>query len=178
MSVDKADSDINRLCAVYPGTFDPPTLGHLDVIQRAVQLFPQVIVGVFPNPKKAPLFGVRERVALLRSVTVDLPQVTVKAFDGLLVNFVRREKARVILRGIRAVSDMEYEFQMAMTNRNLAGIETLFLMPGEAYTYLTATLVKEVVHHGGDVSGMVPPAVLAHLKKRMAAPPHRSLSHR
>ena len=175
MSVDKTDSDVDRR-AVYPGTFDPPTLGHLDVVRRAVRLFPQVIIGVFPNPKKAPLFSVRERVALLRSATADLPHVTVKAFDGLLVDFVRREKAQAILRGIRAVSDMEYEFQMAMANRNLSGIETLFLMPGEAYTYVTATLVKEVARHGGDVSGMVPQAVLAHLKKRMAAPPRQSSS--
>ncbi len=173
MSVDKIHPNSDPRCAVYPGTFDPPTLGHLDVIERAIRLFPQVIVGVFPSPRKVPLFSVRERVALLRSATVDLPHVTIKAFDGLLVDFVRREKAQVILRGIRAVSDMEYEFQMAMANRNLSGIETLFLMPGEAYTYVTATLVKEVARHGGDVSGMVPKAVLARLKKRMARPPRR-----
>ena len=176
MSADKTNPDIDPRCAVYPGTFDPPTLGHLDVVRRAVRLFPRVIVAVFPNPKKTPLFSVRERVALLRAATADLPQVTVRAFDGLLVDFVRREKAQVILRGIRAVSDMEYEFQMAMANRNLSGIETLFLMPGEAYTYVTATLVKEVARHGGDVSGMVPPVVLARLKKRMAPPPRQPSS--
>jgi len=176
MSTDKTASNIDRLCAVYPGTFDPPTLGHLDVVRRAVRLFPQVIVGVFPNPRKAPLFSARERVALLRSATADLPHVTVKAFGGLLVDFVRREKAQVILRGIRAVSDMEYEFQMAMANRNLSGIETLFLMPDEAYTYVTATLVKEIARHDGDVSGMVPPAVLTRLKKSLATRSRRSAS--
>jgi len=168
MSANKTGFEIDPRRAVYPGTFDPPTLGHLDVVQRAARLFPHVVIGVFPNPKKVPLFSVRERVALLLAATADLPHVTIKAFDGLLVDFVRREKAQVILRGIRAVSDMEYEFQMAMANRNLSGIETLFLMPGEAYTYVTATLVKEVARHGGDVSGMVPPVVLTRLKKKMA----------
>ena len=154
--------------AVYPGSFDPITNGHLDVISRCCKLFDRVIVSVLVNQEKRPLFTTRERVHMLRQATASWKQVTVETFDGLLVDYARRRKARVIVRGIRAVSDYEYEFQMALMNRRLdSDIETLFLMPAESYSYLSSRLVKEVYLLGGSVSGLVPPDVEAALGRKI-----------
>jgi pantetheine-phosphate adenylyltransferase len=146
--------------AIYPGTFDPITYGHIDVIQRATRLFSRVIVLVARNPSKSPLFSDEERIAMIREVFRRNTEVEVDGFDGLLVHYARSRKATVILRGLRALSDFEYEFQMALTNRKLAStIDTVFLVPHERYTYLNSTLVREVAKLGGDVSDFVPPSV-------------------
>lgn len=153
--------------AVYPGSFDPVTNGHLDLVRRATGIFQKVVVAVLRNIQKDCLFTVEERVELLRESVSGLPNVEVDAFDGLLVDYVRRKKARHILRGIRAVSDFEYEFQMALMNRRLApDLETVFLMPREEYTYLSSRLVREVARLGGPVEGLVPPPVIRLLKER------------
>ncbi len=158
-------ANLSSPCGVYPGTFDPPTLGHVDIIHRALGLFPRVVVGVSPNPKKGPLFDVKERIALLQEATAGLPNLTVLPFDGLMVDFARRVGGTVIVRGIRTASDMAFEFQMAMMNRRLSGgMETVFLMPGEHHTYITSSLIREVARCGGSVSGLVPPCVAARLK--------------
>lgn len=144
--------------ALYPGTFDPFTNGHLDILQRAHRLFPQVLVAVAANPDKAPLFSLEERMAIVRDATRDLPGVRVASFDTLLVEYAQAQGAQAIIRGLRAVSDFEYEFQMALMNRRLAEtVETVFLMPHESYTYLSARLVKEIALLGGTVSGLVGP---------------------
>ena len=157
--------------ALYPGTFDPVTNGHLDLVSRALTLFDAVVVGVSTGRGKAPMFTVEERVALVREATSDLENVEVISFDGLLVDAVRRADATAIIRGLREISDFEYEFQMALMNRRLADdIETVFLMPSESYTYLNSTLVKEVVLLGGDVSGLAPECVISKLKDRRANP--------
>jgi pantetheine-phosphate adenylyltransferase len=146
--------------AIYPGTFDPITNGHLDIIQRATSLFHSVIVAVTTNPAKAPLFTVEERTDMIRTCTRGLNSVAVDAFDGLLMNYAVRKRADVIVRGLRAITDFEYEFQMALMNRKLAeNIVTVFLMPNEKYTYLNSTIVKEVARFGGDVSAFVPKEV-------------------
>jgi pantetheine-phosphate adenylyltransferase len=146
--------------AIYPGTFDPITYGHIDVIQRATRLFSRVIVLVARNPSKSPLFSDEERIAMIREVFRRNTEVEVDGFDGLLVHYARSRKATFILRGLRALSDFEYEFQMALTNRKLAStIDTVFLVPHERYTYLNSTLVREVAKLGGDVSDFVPPSV-------------------
>lgn len=156
--------------AVYPGSFDPVTNGHLDLVRRATGIFQKVVVAVLRNIQKDCLFTVEERVQLLRESVSGLPNVEVDAFDGLLVDYVRRKKARHILRGIRAVSDFEYEFQMALMNRRLApDLETVFLMPREEYTYLSSRLVREVARLGGPVEGLVPPPVIRLLKERFRA---------
>ena len=147
--------------AVYPGTFDPPTNGHLDVIERGARLFSHLIVGVANNPEKGPLFSVEERLTMLRRLTAGFANVEIAAFSGLTVEFCRKRGAKVILRGIRTFSDFEYEFQMALTNRSLASeIETLFVMPSETYSYLSSSMVKEAVALGGDLSRFVPETVL------------------
>lgn len=153
--------------AVYPGTFDPITNGHVDLIERASQLFGEVIVAVAESSPKAPLFPLEERVAMAREVLRPLPNVTVEAFSGLLVTFARERGVQVILRGLRAVSDFEYEFQLAAMNRRLSGngLETVFMMPGEAYTFLSSSLVKEVARLGGPIEPFVPPLVAEKLKK-------------
>jgi pantetheine-phosphate adenylyltransferase len=154
--------------AIYPGSFDPITNGHLDVINRCCKLFDRVIVGVLVNVEKRPLFTVRERVGMLRTATAAWKQVSVDTFDGLLVEYARRKKAQVIVRGIRAVSDYEYEFQMALMNRRLdCDIETVFLMPAESYSYLSSHLVKEVYLLGGSVRGLVPPSVEKALARKI-----------
>jgi len=146
--------------ALYPGTFDPITLGHVDLIQRATRLFDRVVVAVASNPKKTPLFTLDERVTLIREVTSGIERVSVIGFDDLLVNRVREQQASVILRGLRAVSDFEYEFQLAAMNRHLdPGIETAFLTPAENYAFLSSSLVKEVAALGGDVGEFVPDTV-------------------
>jgi len=154
--------------AVYPGSFDPVTNGHIDVIKRAVQLFNYVIVAVIENPSKQVLFSVDERMEMLRAVTRKLSGVVVSHFDGLLVDYVKKKRANIIIRGLRAMSDFEYEFQMALTNRKLApDIETVFLMTGEAYTYLSSSIVKEVVSLNGRVEGLVPRKVEALLRRKL-----------
>jgi pantetheine-phosphate adenylyltransferase len=157
------------IIAVYPGSFDPITNGHLDLIERASRLFERLIVAILRNEAKKPLFSVEERVEMAREVLRGYPNVEVASFGGLLVEFAASRGARVILRGIRAISDYEYELQMALMNRRLApDIETVFLMAAEDYSFLSARLVKEVVALGGDVSGLVPPLVEERLRKRLA----------
>ena len=146
--------------AVYPGSFDPLTNGHLDLIERSLRIFDDVIVAVVTNPGKTALFGDGERVEMIREATRDLRRIEVVIFDGLLVDLVARVGAQAIIRGLRAVSDFEYEFQMALMNRKLREeIETVFLMPHEAYSYISSRLIKEVASHGGVVTGLVPPGV-------------------
>jgi pantetheine-phosphate adenylyltransferase len=154
--------------AVYPGSFDPVTNGHLDLIERGAQIFDQLIVAIARNLEKDPLFAVKERVEMLEAVTFELKNVEVAVFDGLLMNFAREQDARVILRGIRAVSDYEYELQMAMMNRKIEPqIETVFMLPGEAYSYLSSRLVKELARLGGPVRGLVPPIVEERLRAKV-----------
>jgi pantetheine-phosphate adenylyltransferase len=153
--------------AIYPGSFDPITNGHLDLIERGARLVDRLIVSVLQNDAKQPLFTVEERVEMLQEVVGGFPNVEVDCFNGLLVDYATRKNATVILRGIRAISDYEFELQMALMNRRLQpGIETIFLMAGEAYSYISSRLVKEVFGLGGNISGLVPPTVEAQLRKR------------
>jgi pantetheine-phosphate adenylyltransferase len=155
--------------AVYPGSFDPITNGHLDVIQRAAAMFDQVIVAVAHNSDKTPMFSLKHRLALSRAAVRHLTNVTVDGFQGLLVEYCRSKKAAVVVRGLRAVSDFEFEFQMALMNRKLEPrVETIFLMPKDEYTFISSRLVREIAALGGDVSKFVPPVVQAALKKRLA----------
>jgi len=152
--------------ALYPGTFDPATLGHIDLIRRAAKLFDSVIVAVAENSEKSPLFTVQERVSMLENVVGGLGNVRVIGFNNLLIDCVREQNADTILRGLRAVSDFEYEFQLAAMNRHLdPDIETTFLTPAESYAFLSSTLIKEVASLGGDVSEFVPPEVMQALKR-------------
>ena len=154
--------------AVYPGSFDPVTFGHLDVITRGSKFFDEVIVGVLQNSAKSPLFSVEERVNILKETTKDLPNVSVCAFDGLSVNFARENQATVILRGLRAVTDFEYELQMAQTNHVVApDVDTFFLTTRLEYAYLSSTIVKEVAFFGGDISKFVPPSALKAIESKM-----------
>ncbi len=154
--------------AIYPGTFDPITNGHTDLVHRARRIFDRVILAVAANPGKGPVFTLEERVGLAREALADLENVEVCAFDTLLVDFVRSRKARVILRGLRAVSDFEHEIQLASINRRLAPeVETLFLTPAEQYTYISSGLVREIASLGGDVSGFVHPKVEYALRNKM-----------
>jgi pantetheine-phosphate adenylyltransferase len=156
--------------ALYPGTFDPPTNGHVDLIQRGAKLFGHLIVAVLNNPGKNPLFSVQERVEMLLEVTAGIPNVSVATFDGLTVEFARQQGAAAILRGIRAISDYEYEFQMALMNRRLAPeIETVFLQPAGRYSFISSRMLKEVFSFGGDVTGLVPPNVLKRLRNRIGS---------
>ena len=153
-----------RTC-VFPGTFDPITYGHLDVLQRAIRLFDRVIIGIARNPGKGPLFTAERRVELILPSLVALPNVSVKIFDGLLVDFAEEEQAVAIIRGLRAFSDFEFEFNMALMNRHLkASVEAVFVMPNENYSYTSSSLVKQVARHGGDVSKFVPPNVAEALR--------------
>lgn len=154
--------------AIYPGTFDPVTYGHIDLIKRAQEIFPDLIVAVAHNPHKKPLFSVKERVALLKRATEGFEGVEVCDFDGLVVDYARKHKIRVLIRGLRMISDFEYEFQMALTNRKLSpDIETIFLMPQESYSYLSAKLLKEAVSLGADLSCFVPDFVDKALKNKL-----------
>ncbi len=156
-----------KLTAIYPGTFDPITHGHSDLVDRAARLFDQVIVAIAANPGKRPTFTIDERIAMARLALADIDSVEVCGFDKLLVDFARERGAEVIVRGLRAVSDFEYEFQLAGMNRRLApDIETLYLMPADQYGYISASLVKEIAGHGGDVSGFVHPAVMTAMKDK------------
>lgn len=146
--------------ALYPGTFDPLTYGHLDIVERASALFDRVIVTVAKNPKKSPLFSAEERIEMIREAVKPWPNVTCEGFDGLLVQFARERQATALIRGLRVISDFEYELQMAHVNRRLAQeVVTLLLMPGEKYTYLNSSIVKEVASFGGDIQSFVPPAI-------------------
>jgi pantetheine-phosphate adenylyltransferase len=154
--------------AVYPGSFDPMTNGHLDIIRRSTRLFDRVLVSVLENEGKSPLFSVSERMDLIRRCVGELDRVEVHSFSGLLVDFMRRMNATVVVRGIRAVSDYEYELQMALMNRELnPEAETIFLLPAVEYTFVASRLVKEVFRLGGDISHLVPPPVLDALKARL-----------
>jgi pantetheine-phosphate adenylyltransferase len=156
--------------AIYPGSFDPVTNGHLDVIERAQKLFDEVIVAVAHNDEKRALFSLQERLALLRATAAKSDRVQITQFDGLLVEFAVAQKATAVIRGLRAVSDFEFEFQMALMNRKLeTSVETIFLMPKEEFTYLSSRLVKEIARLGGDVSSFVPSAVAKALGKKFAA---------
>ena len=158
---------MNTSLAIYPGSFDPVTNGHLDLIERGAKIFGRLIVAVLRNADKQPLFTVDERVEMLREVTRSFPTVEVDVFEGLLVDYARRRGAQVILRGIRAISDYEYELQMALMNRKLdETMETIFLMPNEKYTYLSSNFVREIARLGGDVSKFVPPIVLRALLQK------------
>lgn len=157
----------NRI-AVYPGTFDPVTNGHIDLIRRALDLFPEVVVGVAENPGKGTLFPVEERVEMIRAATRRFTRLKVEPFGGLSVAFARKKKARVILRGMRMLSDFEYEFQLALTNRRLdPHVETVFLMPSAEYSYLSSRLIKEAAGLGAKVHGLVPPLVVERLRERL-----------
>jgi pantetheine-phosphate adenylyltransferase len=160
--------EIKMRIAIYPGSFDPLTNGHLDVVQRAAKLFDRVIVAVAKNEGKQPLFPLEERVALVQRSVRRLPQVRVDAFDGLLVDYVVSKNARAIVRGLRAVSDFEFEFQLALMNRKLnENVETIFMMPKDTYTFLSSRIVKEIARLGGDVSPFVPGHVQKALKKKL-----------
>jgi pantetheine-phosphate adenylyltransferase len=155
--------------AIYPGSFDPLTSGHVDIIERGARIFDSIIVAILANVEKTPLFTEKERVSIIREVFKGNSNVQVETFDGLLVDYAQRKHASVIVRGLRAVSDFEYEFQMALMNRHLApGIETVFMMPAEQYTYISSRLIKEVFALGGAVEGLVPPVVEEQLRQKQA----------
>jgi pantetheine-phosphate adenylyltransferase len=160
----------SEIIAIYPGSFDPLTNGHVDIIQRGSRLFDRIIVGVLINLEKSPLFTVPERVDIARTVFRGWSNVEVDTFDGLLVDYARTKRASVIVRGLRAISDFEYEMQMALMNRRLnADVETVFMMPAEPYTYVSSRLVKEVVALGGSVTGIVPELVESRLRDKRIA---------
>jgi pantetheine-phosphate adenylyltransferase len=157
--------------AIYPGSFDPLTNGHLDVVQRAAKLFDRVVIAVAKNEGKHPLFTQAERLALVKKAVADLPNVEADAFDGLLVEYVAAKNARAIVRGLRAVSDFEFEFQLALMNRKLnENIETIFMMPKDTYTFLSSRIVKEIARLGGDVGAFVPGHVQAALAEKFSNP--------
>ena len=157
--------------AIYPGSFDPLTNGHLDLIERGGRLFSRLVVAILRNDNKQPLFSVEERMEMAREVVKDLENVEVDCFDGLLVDYAAARGATAILRGVRAISDYEYEWQMALMNRRLCPrIETVFLMAGEAHSFISSRLVKEVIRLGGNISGLVPAVVEAQLRARVAPP--------
>ena len=156
--------------AIYPGTFDPLTLGHEDLVRRASRLFGEVVVAVADSRSKRPFFTLEERVDMARELLAAYPNVRVEGFDGLLMDFLRRQNARIILRGLRAVSDFEYEFQMAGMNRSLnPDVETVFLTPAEKYQFISATMVREIAMLGGDVGKFVQPKVLERLRQRISS---------
>ncbi|MGO8815953.1 MAG: pantetheine-phosphate adenylyltransferase [Terriglobia bacterium] len=159
---------MTEIVAIYPGSFDPITNGHLDLIERGSQIFNRLIVAILTNLEKNPLFTVPERVEMLRDATGSIPNVTVDTFSGLLVDYARQKQAKALLRGIRAFTDYEYELQMALMNRKLApDVETVFLMPALSYTYVSSRLVREVVQLGGSVSGLVPAVVEERLHQKV-----------
>ncbi len=154
--------------AIYPGSFDPVTYGHIDLIKRAQEIFPELIVAVAHNPHKRPLFSVKERVEMLKKATTGLKDVKVLDFDGLVVDYACKQKAKVLIRGLRMLSDFEYEFQMALTNRKLNPcVETIFLMPQESYSYISSKLLKEAASLGANLSNFVPSFVEAALRKKL-----------
>jgi pantetheine-phosphate adenylyltransferase len=155
--------------AIYPGSFDPVTNGHLDLIERGEKMFDKLIVAVLKNVEKVPLFSVAERIDMLREVTRQWDSVEIDVFEGLLVDYARKRGAAVILRGIRAISDYEFELQMALMNRKLEPrLETVFMLPGESYSYLSSKLVREIAHLGGPTTGLVPPSVEQRLRAKVS----------
>ena len=155
--------------AVYPGSFDPVTMGHLDIVERTSQIFDKVIIGVLNNRAKSPLFSVEERVNMLKEVTADLPNVEVQSFAGPLLDFVRKNEAQLIVRGLRAITDFEYELQMAQTNRVMAPeVDTLFLTTNLRYSYLSSSIVKEIAAGGGDISAFVHPYVAERMRMKLS----------
>ncbi len=152
--------------AVYPGTFDPITNGHIDIIRRTLRIFDKVVIAVAPNPKKTPLFDLKERIFMIEEATRGMKNIEIEPFEGLLVDYVKERGADAIIRGLRAVSDFEYELQMALMNRKLSDtIETVFLMPREEYSYLTSSIVKEVASYGGEIKDLVPSIVARRLSE-------------
>lgn len=160
-------SDRKKVRAVFTGAFDPITNGHLDVIGRAIKIFDEVIVAVGDNPEKTAIFTGDERVSMIEELVRDIPGVTVEGFTGLAVAYVKSRDAQVIVRGLRNMMDVQYEFQLALTNRAVAGIETVFIMTGEKYGFTTSTLIREVGRFGGDVSGLVPAGVYQKLCEKL-----------
>ena len=153
--------------AVYPGTFDPVTNGHIDLVERSLRMFDKVIVAIAANPKKVPLFSLEERVAMFRTAVRGKRNVQIEGFDCLLVDYMKAKRAVGLVRGLRAVSDFEYEMQMALMNRRLdSDIETVFMMPSEEYSFITSTIVKEAASYGGDISSLVPKGVVTMLKRK------------
>jgi pantetheine-phosphate adenylyltransferase len=166
---------LKKVVAIYPGSFDPPTNGHLDLIERGSHIFDELVVAILRNAEKIPLFTVGERRKMLEELTAELKNVRVDTFDGLMVEYAAKVKASAILRGIRALSDYEYELQMALMNRKLRpDLETVFMMPAEQYSYLSSRLVREVARLGGEVSGLVPRLVEQRLKEKLD-PAHKFL---
>ena len=154
--------------AIYPGSFDPPTNGHLDLIQRGSKIFEELVVAVLRNSEKAPMFSVAERLEMLRGLTADLPNIRIDTFDGLMVEYAKSIDATCVLRGIRAISDYEYELQMALMNRKIEpSLETVFMMPADKYSYVSSRLVREVARLGGVVKGLVPEAVESKLREKL-----------
>ena len=161
--------------AVYPGSFDPVTHGHLDIIHRALEFVDELIIAILINPEKKALFSVKERMDMIRNCVPENGRVEIDQFDGLLVEYARKKKAQMIIRGLRAVSDFDYEFQMALMNRRLdPHIETVFMMPAEQYTYISSRLIKEVFSLGGQVSGLVPEIVESRLREKQRGKVHAS----
>lgn len=152
--------------AIYPGTFDPVTVGHIDIMNRAVKLFDKLIVAVAFNPKKNPMFSLKNRVGFIKQAIKDSKNIEVYPFKNLLIDFVAEHKASVIIRGLRAVTDFEFELQMGLMNRNLnSSVETMFMIPSQEYSFLSSNFVKEIARHGGDISKLVPKSVLKAIKK-------------
>jgi pantetheine-phosphate adenylyltransferase len=159
---------LKRVKAIYPGSFDPPTNGHLDLIERGSKIFDELVVAILRNPEKSPLFSLADRRKMLEAMTSDFENVTVDTFDGLTVDYALKVEARAILRGIRAVSDYEYELQMALMNRKLQpGLETVFMMPADKYSYLSSRLVREVAQLGGSIDCLVPEIVAQKLREKI-----------
>jgi pantetheine-phosphate adenylyltransferase len=162
---------LKNVIAIYPGTFDPLTNGHLDLIHRGAKIFDQLIVAILRNSEKTPLFSLEERIDMLKACTAEMPNVRVDTFEGLLVDYAVEQKASAVLRGIRAISDYEYELQMALMNRKLdPRLETIFMMPAEAYSYLSSRLVRELAQLKGPVTGLVPKLVEERLREKLKAP--------
>ena len=159
---------MNKGIAVYPGSFDPPTNGHLDLIERGSKIFEELVVAILRNSEKIPMFSVAERIEMLKTLTADLKNVRLDTFDGLMVEFAKSINAKCVLRGIRAISDYEYELQMALMNRKLEpSLETVFMLPADKYSYVSSRLVREVAQAGGPVRGLVPEAVEQKLREKL-----------
>jgi pantetheine-phosphate adenylyltransferase len=162
---------LHKGLAIYPGSFDPPTNGHLDLIERGAKIFEELVVAILRNPEKTPMFSVGERLAMLRELTANLKNVRIATFDGLMVEYAKSQGATCILRGIRAISDYEYELQMALMNRKLEPtLETVFMMPADKYSYISSRLVREVAQAGGPVKGLVPEVVEQKLREKIVLP--------